>query len=47
MGRGSHFLSDVVFAMIFTLMILLVVGRAILDDRWRYWPRLRNPSGDA
>lgn len=47
MGRGSHFLSDVVFAMIFTLMIMLVVARVILDDRWRDWPRWRSPSDRA
>ena len=41
MGRGSHFLSDVVFAVIFTLMIMLVLARLILEDRWRDWPRWR------
>ncbi len=44
MGRGSHFLSDVVFAIIFTLMIMLVLARVILDDRWRNWPRWRSPQ---
>ena len=41
MGRGSHFLSDVVFAVLFTLMIMLVLERLILQDRWRNWPRWR------
>jgi lipid A 4'-phosphatase len=41
MGRGSHFLSDVVFAVIFTVMIMLVLERLILDGRWRDWPRWR------
>jgi len=45
MGRGSHFLSDVVFAIIFTLMIMLVLARLILDDRWRDWPRWRTTDG--
>ncbi|MDB5397434.1 MAG: Phosphoesterase PA-phosphatase related protein [Rhodospirillales bacterium] len=44
MGRGSHFLSDVVFAIIFTLMVMLVLARLILDDRWREWPRWRNSA---
>ena len=42
MGRGSHFLSDVVFAAIFTLVIMLILARLILDDRWRDWPRWRS-----
>jgi lipid A 4'-phosphatase len=42
MGRGSHFLSDVVFAVIFTLMIMLVLARLILEDRWRDWPSWRD-----
>lgn len=41
MGRGSHFLSDVVFAIIFTSMIMLVLARLILEDRWRKWPKWR------
>jgi lipid A 4'-phosphatase len=41
MGRGSHFLSDVVFAVLFTVMIMLVLARVILEDRWRDWPRWR------
>ena len=41
MGRGSHFLSDVVFAVIFTLMIMFVLERLILRERWRDWPRWR------
>jgi lipid A 4'-phosphatase len=41
MGRGSHFLSDVVFAVIFTLMIMLVLARLILEDRWKDWPSWR------
>jgi lipid A 4'-phosphatase len=41
MGRGSHFLSDVVFAVIFTVMIMLVLERLILGGRWRDWPRWR------
>jgi len=41
MGRGSHFLSDVVFAIIFTLMIMLVLKQLILEDRWRKWPKWR------
>jgi lipid A 4'-phosphatase len=41
MARGSHFLSDVVFAVIFTLMVMMVLARLILDERWRAWPRLR------
>jgi lipid A 4'-phosphatase len=45
MGRGSHFLSDVVFAVIFTLMIMLVLARLILEDRWRNWPS-RRPTYD-
>ena len=45
MGRGSHFLSDVVFAIIFTLMIMLVLARLILEDRWRDWPRWRTMAG--
>jgi lipid A 4'-phosphatase len=39
MGRGSHFLSDVVFAIIFTLMIMLVLKQLILEERWRKWPK--------
>jgi lipid A 4'-phosphatase len=42
MGRGSHFLSDVVFAIIFTLMIMLVLARLILENRWHDWPSWRN-----
>jgi lipid A 4'-phosphatase len=45
MGRGSHFLSDVVFAIIFTLMIMLVLARLILEDRWRDWPGWHAPGG--
>jgi lipid A 4'-phosphatase len=45
MGRGSHFLSDVVFAILFTLMIMLVLARLILEDRWRDWPRWRTTGG--
>jgi lipid A 4'-phosphatase len=41
MGRGSHFLSDVVFAILFTLMIMLVLARLILENRWRNWPSWR------
>jgi lipid A 4'-phosphatase len=41
MGRGSHFLSDVVFAIIFTLMIMLVLKQLILEDKWRKWPKWR------
>jgi lipid A 4'-phosphatase len=41
MGRGSHFLSDVVFAILFTLMIMLVLARLILENRWRDWPSWR------
>jgi membrane-associated PAP2 superfamily phosphatase len=41
MGRGSHFLSDVVFAVMFTVMIMLVLERLILGGRWRAWPRWR------
>jgi lipid A 4'-phosphatase len=44
MGRGSHFLSDVVFAVLFTVMIMLVLERLILQDRWRNWPRWRNAA---
>jgi lipid A 4'-phosphatase len=42
MARGSHFLSDVVFAVIFTLMVMFVLARLILEDRWREWPRWRD-----
>jgi lipid A 4'-phosphatase len=42
MARGSHFLSDVVFAVIFTLMVMFVLARLILEDRWRDWPRWRD-----
>jgi lipid A 4'-phosphatase len=45
MGRGSHFLSDVVFAILFTLMIMLVLARLILENRWRSWPRWRTTGG--
>ena len=45
MGRGSHFLSDVVFAVLFTVMIMLVLARMILEDRWRDWPRWRSAGG--
>ncbi|HEX4506355.1 MAG TPA: phosphatase PAP2 family protein [Alphaproteobacteria bacterium] len=45
MGRGSHFLSDVVFAIIFTLMIMLVLARLILENRWRDWPSWRGTTG--
>jgi len=41
MGRGSHFLSDVVFAVTFTIMIMLVLARLILENRWRDWPSWR------
>jgi lipid A 4'-phosphatase len=41
MGRGSHFLSDVVFGIIFTTMIMLVLQQLILEDRWRKWPKWR------
>ena len=44
MGRGSHFLSDVVFAIIFTLTIMLVLKQLILEDRWRNWPKWRAES---
>jgi lipid A 4'-phosphatase len=46
MARGSHFLSDVVFAVIFTLMIVFVLERVILQERWRLWPRWR-PKKEA
>ena len=42
MARGSHFLSDVVFAIIFTLMIVFVLARLILDQQWRAWPTGRS-----
>lgn len=41
MARGSHFLSDVVFAVIFSLMVVLVLDRIILQEKWREWPRWR------
>ena len=44
MARGSHFLSDVVFGVLFTLMISLILKRLIIEDRWRAWPRLRRDS---
>lgn len=44
MGRGSHFLSDVVFAILFTMMIMLVLARLILEDRWRKWPKWNKPE---
>jgi lipid A 4'-phosphatase len=47
MARGSHFLSDVAFAVIFTLMIVFIVSRLILEDRWRRWPRWREANSDA
>ncbi len=42
MARGSHFLSDVVFAVIFTLMVVFALSRLILEERWRDWPRWRS-----
>ena len=45
MARGSHFLSDVAFAVIFTLMVVFVVARLILQDKWRDWPRWRRSNG--
>lgn len=45
MGRGSHFLSDVVFAVMFTLMIMLVLARLILENRWRDWPSWQTTGG--
>jgi lipid A 4'-phosphatase len=39
MARGSHFLSDVIFATIFSLMVVFFLARLILEDRWRNWPR--------
>jgi lipid A 4'-phosphatase len=42
MARGSHFLSDVVFAVIFTLMIVFILERVILEGRWRLWPHWRS-----
>jgi lipid A 4'-phosphatase len=42
MARGSHFLSDVVFAIIFTLMIVFVLARLILEQQWRAWPTGRS-----
>ena len=44
MARGSHFLSDVAFAVLFTLMVVFVMARLVLEDRWRAWPRWRNPA---
>lgn len=44
MSRGSHFLSDVIFAIIFTLMIMLTLSRLILEGRWRDWPRWRRSA---
>jgi lipid A 4'-phosphatase len=44
MARGSHFLSDVVFAVIFTLMAVFALSRLILEDRWRAWPRWRSSN---
>ena len=41
MARGSHFLSDVVFGIIFSLMVVFFLARLILEDRWRAWPRWR------
>jgi lipid A 4'-phosphatase len=47
MGRGSHFLSDVVFGIIFTTMIVLILQRLILEDRWRKWPKWRAPEPET
>jgi lipid A 4'-phosphatase len=47
MARGSHFLSDVVFAVIFTLMVVFALSRLILDDRWRAWPRWRSSDAES
>jgi hypothetical protein len=47
MGRGSHFLSDVVFGIIFTTMIVLVLQRLILEGRWRKWPKWRAPEPET
>jgi lipid A 4'-phosphatase len=47
MSRGSHFLSDVVFAVIFTLMVMFVLARLILDGYWRRWPRWRDRAQGA
>jgi lipid A 4'-phosphatase len=44
MARGSHFLSDVVFAVLFTLMVVAILARLILQDRWRAWPSWRSPG---
>jgi lipid A 4'-phosphatase len=41
MARGSHFLSDVVFGIIFNLMVVLVLARFIIEGRWRDWPSWR------
>jgi lipid A 4'-phosphatase len=43
MARGSHFLSDVTFAVIFTLMVVFTLERLIIEDQWRNWPRWRTP----
>ncbi|HLG85713.1 MAG TPA: phosphatase PAP2 family protein [Alphaproteobacteria bacterium] len=42
MARGSHFLSDVFFAVVFTLMVVFALARLILEERWRNWPRWRD-----
>jgi lipid A 4'-phosphatase len=45
MMRGAHFLSDVVFAGIFTILTILIVKRLVLDGLWRHvprWPRSRH-----
>jgi lipid A 4'-phosphatase len=47
MARGSHFLSDVVFAVIFTLMVMFALARLILEEHWRHWPRWRDRGQGA
>ena len=39
--RGAHFLSDVVFAAVFTILTILVVKRLVLDELWREAPTVR------
>lgn len=39
MMRGAHFLSDVVFAAVFTLLTIFIVKRLVLDGLWRQAPR--------
>lgn len=46
MMRGAHFLSDVVFAGVFTLLVVLITERVVIEGLWRKAPIRRKAKPD-